>query len=83
MLPRSRCSILAALGWGHGDEKSISREQAIEWFDVDHVGVNRPIPVRLQETGKSQGPLFRQDDDERVAELLILACPSRSPTATC
>ncbi|ARU05832.1 glutamate--tRNA ligase [Comamonas serinivorans] len=29
---------LARLGWSHGDDELFSREQFIEWFDLDHLG---------------------------------------------
>jgi glutamyl-tRNA synthetase len=28
---------LARLGWSHGDEEIFSREQLVEWFDLEHV----------------------------------------------
>ena len=28
---------LARLGWSHGDDEVFSREQFIEWFDLDHI----------------------------------------------
>lgn len=38
ILPEAMCNYLLRLGWGHGDDEIISREQAIEWFDVKDVG---------------------------------------------
>ena len=38
ILPESLFNYLLRLGWGHGDDEIISREQAIEWFDIGHVG---------------------------------------------
>ncbi len=29
---------LARLGWSHGDDEIFSRQQFIEWFDLDHLG---------------------------------------------
>lgn len=29
---------LARLGWSHGDDEVFTREQLIEWFDLDHLG---------------------------------------------
>ena len=29
---------LARLGWSHGDDEIFSREQFLEWFDLDHLG---------------------------------------------
>jgi glutamyl-tRNA synthetase len=43
-LPEALCNYLLRLGWGHGDEEIISRDQAITWFDLDGVGKS---PSRL------------------------------------
>ncbi|MGC6485815.1 MAG: glutamate--tRNA ligase [Candidatus Puniceispirillales bacterium] len=37
-LPEAMCNYLLRLGWSHGDEEIISREQAIGWFDLDAIG---------------------------------------------
>lgn len=37
ILPEAMCNYLLRLGWGHGDDEIISREQAIEWFTLDHI----------------------------------------------
>src|SRR6185503_15893684 len=37
-LPEAMFNYLLRLGWAHGDDEIISREQAIGWFDVDGVG---------------------------------------------
>ena len=36
-LPDAMVNYLARLGWSHGDEEIFSREQLIEWFDLEHV----------------------------------------------
>jgi glutamyl-tRNA synthetase len=36
-LPDAMVNYLARLGWSHGDEEVFSREQLIEWFDLEHV----------------------------------------------
>ena len=38
ILPEALSNYLLRLGWGHGDDEIISRDQAIEWLDIDHVG---------------------------------------------
>jgi glutamyl-tRNA synthetase len=38
ILPEAMCNYLLRLGWSHGDDETISREQAIEWFGLDSVG---------------------------------------------
>lgn len=36
-LPEAVINYLARLGWSHGDDEIFSREQFIEWFDLDHI----------------------------------------------
>ena len=36
-LPEALVNYLARLGWSHGDEEMFSREQLVEWFDLEHV----------------------------------------------
>ena len=38
ILPEAMCNYLLRLGWSHGDDEIISRDQAIEWFDLANVG---------------------------------------------
>jgi glutamyl-tRNA synthetase len=37
-LPDAMVNYLARLGWSHGDEEIFSREQFLQWFDLDHLG---------------------------------------------
>ena len=37
-LPEAVCNYLLRLGWSHGDDETMSRQQAIEWFGLDSVG---------------------------------------------
>ncbi|MBI4183838.1 MAG: glutamate--tRNA ligase [Proteobacteria bacterium] len=37
-LPEALCNYLLRLGWAHGDDEIISREQAVAWFDLAAVG---------------------------------------------
>mgnify|MGYP001189244980 CR=1 FL=1 len=37
-LPDAVFNYLLRLGWSHGDDEIISRAQAVEWFDLDHIG---------------------------------------------
>jgi glutamyl-tRNA synthetase len=36
-LPEALDNYLARLGWSHGDEEIFSRDQLVEWFDLEHV----------------------------------------------
>jgi glutamyl-tRNA synthetase len=37
-LPDAVVNYLARLGWSHGDHEIFSREQFLQWFDLDHLG---------------------------------------------
>jgi len=37
-LPEAVTNYLLRLGWSHGDDEIIARQQAIDWFDLDAVG---------------------------------------------
>jgi len=36
-LPEAVINYLARLGWSHGDAERFSREQFVQWFDLDHI----------------------------------------------
>jgi glutamyl-tRNA synthetase len=69
MLPEAVFNYLLRLGWGHGDDEIISREQAIEWFDLDHVGKS-PSRFDFKKLENLNGHYIREADDERLADLV-------------
>lgn len=36
-LPAALMNYLARLGWSHGDEEMFTREQLVQWFDLEHI----------------------------------------------
>jgi glutamyl-tRNA synthetase len=69
MLPEAVSNYLLRLGWGHGDDEIISREQAVEWFDLDHVGKS-PSRFDFKKLENVNGHYIREADDQRLAELV-------------
>jgi len=69
MLPEAVSNYLLRLGWGHGDDEIISREQAVEWFDLDHVGKS-PSRFDFKKLENLNGHYIREADDERLAGLV-------------
>jgi glutamyl-tRNA synthetase len=69
MLPEAVFNYLLRLGWGHGDAEIISREQAIEWFDLDHVGKS-PSRFDFKKLENLNGHYIREASDERLADLV-------------
>jgi glutamyl-tRNA synthetase len=37
-LPEAMVNYLARLGWSHGDDEIFSRDQFVQWFNLDHLG---------------------------------------------
>ncbi|HEX4800536.1 MAG TPA: glutamate--tRNA ligase [Sphingomicrobium sp.] len=68
-LPEAVDNYLLRLGWGHGDAEIISRQQAIEWFDLDHVGKS-PSRFDFKKLENLNGHYIREADDARLADLI-------------
>ena len=68
-LPEALCNYLLRLGWSHGDEEIISREQAIEWFDLDHV-VRSPARWDYDKLNHLNAHYIRQADNDRLMDLV-------------
>jgi glutamyl-tRNA synthetase len=80
MLPEAVGNYLLRLGWGHGDDEIISREQAIEWFDLPHVGKS-PSRFDFKKLESLNGHYIREAGDERLVELVAPRLAADSPEA--
>ncbi len=71
-LSEAMCNYLLRLGWGHGDDEIISREQAIQWFDLNGVGKS-PSRFDMSRLTSLNAHYLRRTEDRRLAEL-VLGC---------
>ncbi|MDE2403902.1 MAG: glutamate--tRNA ligase [Sphingomonadales bacterium] len=78
LLPEAMFNYLLRLGWGHGDDEIISREQAIAWFDIDHVGKS-PSRFDTAKLLNLNGHYLREADDARLAELVAARMTKAPP----
>lgn len=69
ILPEALFNYLLRLGWGHGDDEIISRDQAVEWFDIGHVGKGA-ARFDLAKLLNLNGHYLREADDARLAGLV-------------
>jgi len=69
ILPEALSNYLLRLGWGHGDDEFITREQAIEWFDLADVG-RSPSRFDTKKLENLNGHYLREADDARLAALI-------------
>jgi len=69
ILPEALFNYLLRLGWGHGDEEIIARQQAVEWFEMTAVGKS-PSRFDLAKLQNLNGHYLREADDARLASLV-------------
>ncbi len=69
ILPEALFNYLLRLGWGHGDDEIISRDQAVAWFDMADVGKS-PSRFDMAKLQNLNGHYLREADDARLAELV-------------
>ncbi|UVO52161.1 glutamate--tRNA ligase [Sphingomonas sp. SUN019] len=69
ILPEAMGNYLLRLGWGHGDDEIIDRDQAVEWFDLAGVGKS-PSRFDLKKLENLNGHYIRAADDARLTGLV-------------
>ncbi len=69
ILPEALSNYLLRLGWGHGDDEIISREQATAWFDLGAVG-RSPSRFDIKKLENINAHYLRESSNERLAELV-------------
>ena len=74
MLPEAVSNYLLRLGWGHGDEETISRARAIELFDLPGVG-RSPSRFDLKKLENINAHYIREADNGRLALLVAERMP--------
>jgi glutamyl-tRNA synthetase len=67
-LPEAVLNYLARLGWSHGDAEIFSREQLLEWFDLEHLGKS-PAQYDLDKLNWLNSHYIKQADNARLADL--------------
>lgn len=68
-LPEALSNYLLRLGWGHGDDEIISREQAIEWFDLPGI-VKSPARWDFDKLNHLNAHYMKEADNARLIDLL-------------
>jgi glutamyl-tRNA synthetase len=73
-LPEALCNYLLRLGWSHGDDEIISREQAVQWFGLDAVG-RSPARFDFAKLGSLNAVYMRSTEPGRLVDLVMEALP--------
>jgi glutamyl-tRNA synthetase len=69
-LPEALRNYLLRLGWSHGDEETISTEQAIKWFDLDAVG-RSASRFDFAKLNNLNGHYIREAAPERLVDFIV------------
>lgn len=64
-LPEAICNYLLRLGWSHGDDEFITRDQAIEWFDIEHLGKS-PSRIDFDKMKSMNAHYIHHLDQEKI-----------------
>ncbi|MBN2779471.1 MAG: glutamate--tRNA ligase [Alphaproteobacteria bacterium] len=67
-LPEALFNYLLRLGWGHGNDEIISKEQAIEWFDFKDVS-KAGMRFDLDKALSLNAHYIREKDDQALTDL--------------
>ncbi len=68
-LPEALFNYLARLGWSHGDAEKFTREQFVQWFDLEHVN-RAPAQYDIDKLLWLNGEYLKQADNDRLAALV-------------
>jgi glutamyl-tRNA synthetase len=68
-LPEALFNYLARLGWSHGDDEKFTREQLVQWFDLEHVN-RAPAQYNIDKLLWLNGEYMKECDDARLAHLV-------------
>ncbi|MFN7086732.1 MAG: glutamate--tRNA ligase [Burkholderiales bacterium] len=67
-LPEALLNYLARLGWSHGNDEKFSREQLVEWFDLEHIS-RSPARFDPEKLAWLNHQYLKETDDARLAGL--------------
>ncbi|PLZ02173.1 glutamate--tRNA ligase [Burkholderia sp. WAC0059] len=67
-LPEAVLNYLARLGWSHGDAEIFTREQFVEWFDLEHLGKS-PAQYDHNKLNWLNNHYLKEADSARLAAL--------------
>lgn len=76
-LPQAVFNYLLRLGWSHGDDEIISREQALAWFDLDAVG-RSPSRFDFAKLENLNGHYMREADPAELMAPVIERLATRA-----
>jgi glutamyl-tRNA synthetase len=77
-LPEAMRNYLLRLGWSHGNDEIISTEQAIAWFDLEHIG-RSPARFDFKKLDNVNAHYIRATDDSVLVDEVAALLSRRQP----
>jgi glutamyl-tRNA synthetase len=68
-LPEALCNYLLRLGWSHGNDEIITRDQAIEWFNLESIGKS-PSRLDFKKLDNVNSHYLKTTDNQRLLSLI-------------
>src|SRR5918992_5426426 len=68
-LPEALLNYLARLGWSHGDDEVFSKDELVQWFDLEHVS-RSPAQFNPEKLAWMNQQYIKSASDARLAELI-------------
>lgn len=75
-LPEALCNYLLRLGWGHGNDEIISKEDAIKLFSLDGLGKS-PARLDLDKMRYLNAHYIRASSDDKLVTMVIEVLQTR------
>ncbi len=69
-LPEALNNYLLRLGWSHGNDEFISREQAIEWFDIKDIN-KAPSRLDFAKMDNVNAHYIKNSDNQKLVDLIL------------
>lgn len=79
-LPEAMCNYLLRLGWSHGNDEIISRNEALEWFDLEHIGKS-PSRLDFQKMNNLNSHYIKMADSNYLSNIAIKALQADEESA--
>jgi glutamyl-tRNA synthetase len=64
------CNYLLRLGWGHGNDEIIDRDQSIEWFSLENIG-RGAARFDIDKLTNLNGHYIRQANDQYLIDIIM------------
>jgi len=77
-LPETMRNYLLRLGWSHGDDETISTQQAIEWFNLESIGKS-PARMDFKKLDNLNGHYIRESSNESLAAEVVATLARETP----